>query len=411
MIDGRRPLFGTGLSRSGGGLYSNLLSANTRIEMALCPFLELFRSLRNALLRREDISFSPTAPLGDYYFDDNRINAFDAVQRGTLDLPFEEAEWPDFLETCIARGALESEYLTRGYARLKGETYREVFDKALDLIAESREAPRNAWVGFHETWVLEFFPLLARSYPDARFIVMLRDPRAIVNSIRGILDIDPLQFAHTISYARHWRKYVALALEYRRDPDLSSRIWVTSHDRLVQDPETTSRGLCEFLEVEFEATMLDTSTYIDRSTGSTWTGNSSFEPVTEGVKASRSLRWREKLDPAVVATVEFLCGPELQLCGYDLVHPDPGHNIPPEVASFLIKEGGEYTNWRTDFDDPQRDVGFEQFRRLLLHPDVRVDDPSLIRRSFLCETAYHALRGDFEAAIFSTPAALERTET
>src|SRR5262249_14257516 len=104
-----RPVFGTALARSGGGLYTGMLSAHRDIMLANCPYLLLFRSLRNAVIRSFGTpaaaeAVPPSAPFQDYYFTDARLDAFDAVQSACLDTSFDQDEWDLLLEQSKARG-------------------------------------------------------------------------------------------------------------------------------------------------------------------------------------------------------------------------------------------------------------------------------------------------------------------
>ena len=50
-MDRPSPLFVTGTTRSGGTLLARALSAHKEIMVASDPYLEMFRSLRNAIVR------------------------------------------------------------------------------------------------------------------------------------------------------------------------------------------------------------------------------------------------------------------------------------------------------------------------------------------------------------------------
>lgn len=394
---GPRPIFGTGLSRSGGRLWNQLLSVHNDVTVATCPYMELFRSLRNAIVRANtDLGngFDPGAPVDDYYFSSRKLEVLDAVLSANLDLPFDPAEWAQLREISETRAALESGELVPYLDDLNSSSYHGLFDNALGIIARARDAGERRWVGLHETWVLEFWPVLARAYPDARFLVMLRDPRAIVNSMLGVATTDPDQLVQVSSYARHWRKYVALSDAFARNPLFEGRLLVASHELVVSEPEAAARQLCDLLEVDFDPRMLDTDNYIDHSTGSVWSGNSSFESTTAGIKKSRALRWREQLDPVVMELVELLCAPEFGLVGLE-PQTEVGRAGSPsaEVIDYVIAEEDAYTNWRTGTGDPQCDLGYELFRWALLRTGVDTEaDDDLIRRSFLFRHVFDAIR-------------------
>lgn len=403
-----RPLFGTGLARSGGHLYNSLLSVNREVMVVNCPYLELYRSFRNAIVRqraddRIRASFDYSAPFQDNYFTEDGIRVLDTIQGADLaNIAFDEDDLDGFAERAGARAALENEDLPPYFTRLGGKTYKDVFDAGLGILVEARDAGNRAWVGFHEPWTVEFYPLLARAYPDAKFIIMFRDPRAMMNSVFGVARIDPTQVVHVLSNIRHWRRMAAFALRFAQDPLFAGRLFISCHEDVLREPEDTVRRMCAFLGVDFDPRMLDTENYVYFATGRTWQGNSSFEEHTSGIKRDRASRWRGMLDPKAVQAIEFLCGAEMEALGY---RPRSDHGSPDlgAVSDYIIRERDGYSNWRTDFQDSQRDLGFELFRRALLEvPEDTPLDEGTIRRSFLFEETYRGLREGSRAEFLKT---------
>jgi hypothetical protein len=393
-----RPLFVTSTARSGSYLISMMLSTNKDITVASEPYLGLFRSLRNALVRRDapselQESFDPSSPIQDYYFTDERIKLMDVVQAGDLnDTLFDPQEWDQFLEVSALRTGLQCAELVPYLSELRGSNYKDVFDNALKIIAKARNAEGRKWVGIKDAWTIEYFTLLARAYPDARFIVILRDPRAIINSNLGITKTSPSEVVQPMSYGRHWRKIVAFALKYRGDSTFAGRLHLVTHERVLEDPEKAAREMCEFLDVEYDPAMLDTDNYYEYATGSTWIGNSTFETVTSGISMHRADRWRKMLDPKVSKMVDFMCGPDMNVVGYEPLADDSGQWPEADILEHIIECNEAYTNWRSDLGDPQQDYGFELFRRAMLALPERPRDTNLIRRSFLFEEAFDRLR-------------------
>jgi hypothetical protein len=394
------PVFGTGLARSGGGLYSMCLSTHEQIMVACCPNIELFRSYRNAVVRSLgsellSVTCPPNAAFQDCYGCDNRIAILDhLLTAADLSLPFAEQEWHSFLQTSISRGDLETRDLTPHFRKLKGKDYRAIFSNLLEVIASARQCSNRRWLGFHETWILDFFPVLAREFPDARFLVMFRDPRATVNSMLGVQNIDPLQVAQVLSYVRHWRKYAALAQKFSSDPLFTGRLHITAHELLLTNTEEALRDICKSLELELDERMLDTQNFFNFATNSIWGGNSSFEGKTEGFVPARATRWREKLDETIWNAIEYLCGPDLEMVGYPTftTFADPQTPASPEVTQFLLDDHSSFANWRSDLGDPLRDLGLEAVRRQLLGLPQAAKDRSLLRKCFLFEQTYEALR-------------------
>ena len=74
--------------------------------------------------------------------------------------------------------------------------------------ARSPEDPLD-WVGIHENWTIDFFIPLARAFPNAKFYIVIRDPRAVFSS--NSREQDKSLVGHIVSYARCHRKLMACA--------------------------------------------------------------------------------------------------------------------------------------------------------------------------------------------------------
>lgn len=395
-----RPIWGTALARSGGGLYSLCLSAHPEMMVAVSPNIQLFRSFRNAVVRhanRDSLSRAvrKAAPILDWYGTDDRVRGLDYfLHDATLDVPFDDTEWDEFLSASIARGRLDAADLAEHYHRLQGATYRDMFANLLDIIADVRDARDRRWVGFHEAWTLDTYPALVRAFPESRILIAFRDPRGVVNSMLGVKRIDPAQVAQVLSYVRHWRKYVAVTLQLLSMPLFRGRLHVTAYDLIVTRPRETVDAICRAFDVEFDERMLDVNNFYDYASGTVWAGNSSFGGRTEGISAHLALRWRQDLNPTILKTVEYLCGPELKLLGYPAVtkFADPDREADGDITAFLLKDHAGFANWRSDLGDPLADLGVEAVRRQLLRMPDPCQDVALVRRCFLFENVYTVIR-------------------
>jgi hypothetical protein len=399
------PLFITGTARAGTNLLARLLSYHPSVEIAIDPYMPLLRSFRNAAIsNRCDAVIAArytAAPFQDYYFTDERLGVMDVIQAADLDLPFDNAEAPALREAIKARAGLESPDLEPLLGRLSGKTFRALFDSALALIAAARDASECAWVGTKEVWSVEFCAALARAYPRAKFIVIMRDPRAVVASMHKLAEKDATQRAHTLSYLRHWRKCAAFCTHYDSLPLLSGRFQVVRYEDLVSEPARTARVLCDFLSLEFVPGMEQTEGFWDPATRSMWYGNSSYTERVSGIETGLAERWRTSLDPAVLALVELACGPEMRLFGYGPLVAEP-IGPDPHVLDFLARDDQAQLSWRSDLQDVQQDYGFELFRIAAAGLQA-LQNEKMIRRCFLFETALAAIRGN-RASVTAEPA-------
>lgn len=381
------PLFVTGTARSGTNLVARMLDAHPEVSVACDPYFPLFHSLRNAALRAAGLEFDPSLPLEDYYGDAARIARLDAVQAIELSaLPFDPSERDSLLEALAARAAVECADLVPHLGEIEGATYRDLLDSAVALV-ERKRSGRARLSGTKEVWAIEFFGPLARAYPDAHFVVVRRDPRAVVASMCALGRKNASQRAHILSYARHWRKEAAFLDRYAGDPALRDRLAAVTYERLVIEPRAVAAELCQRLDIELDPAMLDAGNFRDAD-GSAWRRNSSYEDSAPGISADQTERWRSQLDARTLALVELACTPELRLEGY----PAPGGRPDLDaILTLLMEEDSAPVSWRSDLGDPRADLDLELARRSTLASHDAVD-AQLVRRLFLFPDCFDRLR-------------------
>ena len=378
-----RPLFVFGVARSGTNLLARMLNRHPAVTVALDPFLPLFRALRNALVAAHAPAalrqrFSPAAPFQDYYFDADGPALLDLMLAAQAGVAVDQDGLFVLREQAASRAALESPALGALMRKLAGNDYGQLLRSSLDIIAGLKPGVR--WAGSKEVWVLEFVPLLARLFPEARFFAVERDPRAIVASLLAMAEKDPTQAAHAPSYLRHWRKQVALTHRFERDPMLAGRFRKLSFERLATAPEEQARMLCADLDIEFNPEML-------RLSADGWKGNSSFDHGGKDIYAETVDRWRRILPPPMVQTADYLCGPEMRLTPYR-----PADTPDPAAVLACLREAGKTAgSWRSDSGDLLTDFGGEMVRQGIL-ASTKLPDENLMRRCYLFAETLNAIR-------------------
>ncbi|MFC1462406.1 sulfotransferase, partial [Verrucomicrobiota bacterium] len=331
--------------------------------------------------------YDTEAPLDEYYYSRERLEVMRKIQESSLDVPFASDELPGLVAALTERMELTSPSLIPHLGMLEGKTYAELFGAALGVISADRQPTAEpGWLGFNENWAVEFFAPLARSFLDARFIVIVRDVRASVASQRALED--PALVALTMSFVRCWRKMIAFARHYQGLALFDGRLRVVRYEELVAEPEETARGLCKFLDVDFAPEMLDTGNFAGRG-DSTWTPNSSFEVPARGIYTDSLERWRKMLPPDMVHLIELAAGPDLEFAGYALSEPSDG-GIPWDAYRCHIREHAECRGWRTDREDPAADFALELLRRRCLGDFV--EDDAIVEECFLFRDVYQDMR-------------------
>ncbi len=337
---------------------------------------------------------SDEAPLQDYYFREEYAQAMSIIQAADLNAAFDDGLTGKFIDSVSKRCSYESPDIANHIDQLPAADFKQIFDNALDLIERLRSPGDHGWVGWQDPWTIEFFPHLLRAYPDAKSIVLVRDPRGIIASNQAALTHDQMddeEVGQVLSYARHWRMLVAYIIRLNAQ-GFGDRLHVVRYEDLVSDPSVTMRGICEFLALEYSADMIDPGKITQQSNDSAWKGNSSFQSETIGLNEASATRWTKTLDQVAHQLVEFLCGPEMELMDYALTSEVATHDPSWETIQFLIDHNDAYANWRSDIGDPLRDSAYELFRRKMLLESGSNADPTLIRRCFLFEEVFEALR-------------------
>lgn len=374
----RTPVLVTGTARSGTTLLARMLDARADTALASDPYLPLVRAIRDAALDAADLDADGPLPLEDYYGTPDRIARLDTVQSADLSaLPVLPAARDSLVQSLVARATHEAPDLAARMDELRGDTWGAVLLDAFALVQRVRGT--RDLVGFKDVWSIEIAaPLLALA-PEARVIVVRRDPRAVVASLQALHARAGGPRGHVLSYARHWRKEAAFLARHAGDP----RIVPVTYERLVANPVAEAERLCAALGVPGDAAMLDASRLRD-ALGAPWTANSSYADGPAGIATASVGRWREELDHATVSLVELVCGPEMEREGYS---PGPLHLTAARDA--LVRDDAGPVDWRSDLGDVDADMAVEDERRAALAAGTVA--PAALRPLFLFGEAFERL--------------------
>jgi hypothetical protein len=265
--------------------------------------------------------------------------------------------------------------------KLPAPTFREVFYNTTKVISATREND-FIWAGFNDNWAMEFIPLIARLIPDAKFMLHLRDPRAVVNSSE-FAEPDPAKRPTVLSFARHLRKYFAFALVLPDDPHLHSRLMVTRYEPFLDDPEGEVRRMTDFLGVDFYPEMIDVGRF-RKADGSRW-------PSDWKIYRSSGDIWRQEMPHEMAELTEFVCDPEMRVHGYEPEIYDDAVGLSRSAFAYALSNSRECLGWRTDFQEIERTLGSEYYRKYML---LAEDTPSTdeIERCFLFLEVFQQMR-------------------
>ncbi len=382
-----RPLFIFGTARSGTNLLAGMLNAHPQVGVMLDPLMPLFRLWRNAALYRAGIAVAPGLPFQDGYFRAQGTAMLDAVLETDTHHAIAPDELPALTAAVQARMALEHPELAPIMDGWQGDTVDLLLRNALKRFADAIPGPQHdrAWCGIKEVWVSDFLPALAHAMPDARFLLIERDPRGVLASLIGLARKDPSQAAHLVSYLRHWRKLAALARHFSSLPELSSRVHVVAYEKLAQNPAAVIGQVAAFLDLQADAAMLRPQSI----NGCARASNTSFD-ASDPISTQSIEQWRSTLSADELALTDALCGPEMRLSGYTPV--SAANADAPSVRRAWVQADLQPGSWRSDSGDLDFDLSHEILRYQLLTKPAAETDTALVRRCFLFEDTYRLLR-------------------
>jgi len=194
-------------------------------------------------------------------------------------------------------------------------TDRALFELLMKLYAQGRPI-RGEKTPAH----LHHVPTLLAWFPKAKFIHMLRDPRAVFVSQRkkkaentSVSRLYRLFRSTRASYDAYlslgvsvnWLRAVQLHACYQNH--FPERYYLLRFEDLVADPRGQLERLCQFLGIDFEEPMLERRVV-----------NSSFvaRGAVMGFDAAATTRWRQQLHPLTNRWFVLLCGQHLERLGY-----------------------------------------------------------------------------------------------
>lgn len=148
--------------------------------------------------------------------------------------------------------------------------------------------------------------VLSEAFPDARFLFLRRDPRAVVASWHRTT----WSKRTSTEISETWRRYSqAMRRAYRALP---GRCLEVRYEELVSDPTATLKSVCAFLDTDFDPRMLF---YYERDASPFDEGvdnELTFEPPTP----SRIDAWRAETPTRELRRIEAICGHEMVEFGY-----------------------------------------------------------------------------------------------
>ncbi len=171
---------------------------------------------------------------------------------------------------------------------------------------------------------VRFMEELGRAFPDALFVHLVRDPRAVALSLMR----SPAHRSNALFAARRWDRDVRAGQDARRT--LRDRVLEVAYEDLVLDTEPCLREICRFLGISFDRRMLR---YPETGTGEYNDAyyRSLHRKLGDRPDASRIQAWRSSLTQRQQQVIEDICHPTMAAYGYPRETPPGGISMGTKI--------------------------------------------------------------------------------
>ena len=176
-----------------------------------------------------------------------------------------------------------------------------------------KQSTKERW-GCKSTFMIHYIEDVIQVYPNAKFLWLIRDPRDVSASAKSSV-FSP---CHPYWSAQLWQQQQQYGLCMERKFG-SSLIIRCHYEQLLSDSENELRRICEFLELDFEESML---TFF-RSEEAQKSSNlsKSWEKTGKPIQRNNSNKFRNILDAEEIADIESICFSLMKEFGYEPDYP------------------------------------------------------------------------------------------
>lgn len=389
-------LYLCGPANCGTNLVKAILGVNQKIHLESEPFLPLFQFLRTSIIKKNSKKKSKLKfddPLFEYYFSNEKINQMNLIQKSNLKINLEKQKHPLLKKKISNRMKDYTPHLIKDLNLIKGANFKKLFDNAIQLVDKHHDKKNIKWIGWMDSWIEEFFPILAKEYKSSKFILIIRDPRASVASYKNYFKNDKENLAPlTLSYLRCWRKQVAFSEYFKNHKSLKKRVLEVKYEHLVQNPKKITKKMCKFLRIKFSSEMINTTNFMGLGKNTKkWKSNSNFKAPQTGIYKNSLYRWKKKLPNNLKNFIEFVVGPELKYLKYNKIYKSKyTMSEYKNIIKFHSDDHKKNKGWKTSNNKPEVDIYYEMMRNKFLQE--KKINKNLIKEYFLFDEIYLELK-------------------
>ena len=278
-VDEEKPIFIVGAPRSGTSLLREILNRHPRI--GICDETYFFYYV---YWRRNKF--------GDLGIIDNRIRLVDNY------LKLERIKRL-YTDTIQLREKLVE----------KAEDYTSFFISLLSYFASEKGKIR---CGEKTPQHARHVQTLCHMYPESLIIHIVRDPRAVVESVIRM----PWASKNLVTNSRDWRSLNFAACQISQLPNYL----LVYYEQLVKDPVSQTKRICDFLGESYSPQMLvGKEIGQGESTADEWW----FERSKREISEDRVNSWQDVLSQSQIQIIELIAQPMMKQFGYESFTQEP----------------------------------------------------------------------------------------
>jgi len=164
-------------------------------------------------------------------------------------------------------------------------------------------------LGDKESMAWTKIPAFLEMFPEGKAIIIVRDPRNVVNSFRKT-SIAPgndylISLFDVVDAVNHATRYMS------RDPN---RVYMVRFEKLKLNPSAELKKLCTFLKIEFMPQMTEIENFTDH-TGKKWNSAESLSFPNETDPLAPVNRWKKQISADDLFLCEWIARKQIQMLG------------------------------------------------------------------------------------------------
>ena len=283
--------------RSGTTFIAKTLNSHKNFTIASDAFFSAFKFLRNDFLNIKNYH----EPFDDYLYSSKKIKIFDKLQK----MKIKEV---NFIKNYEKLKKVINKDISNFSPELKNKInldknkirYSVLFKK---IFRELFKINKNKYIGIKEVWLNEFIPVLNDHDKNFKYILIIRDPRAVIAS-----NFASSEAAYPIIFLiKQWKKIVNLSFFYKNK--YPKKVHIILYENLITKPQYELKKLSKFLGV-------NVVTSLQKDPLDNWVQNSSYKTTKKKFNQSSLKKWKVVLKKNEILFIEKYCYLEMMHLKY-----------------------------------------------------------------------------------------------